>query len=213
MQSHAELSKAIEESLIPYKDFPRPGITFRDISPILENPKLFADIIDNFAARYASSGIDAVVMLEARGFLFGTALAKQLKLPSVMIRKDGKLPGEVYRTTYTKLYGEDSFVMRKAALKPGQKVIVIDDFYSTGGSLQAATKLIEAAGATVYEGTFLINNMQAPTKLSFSFPIYSLYTLQPVNAELTKSGNSIFAAMPQSDSAVQSLGIQKPSGL
>ena len=176
------LSKRIEHSLIPYENFPRPGIVFRDISPILENPQLFREIIDHFSARYKKSGINAVVALEARGFLFASALAYQLKLPLVMIRKAGKLPGEVYEASYKKLYGTDSFVMRKDALKIGDRVIIIDDFYSTGGSLQAATELVQAANATVYEGVFLINNMQAPTKQSFPFPIYTLYNLRSPEA-------------------------------
>lgn len=172
------LSKQIEDSLIPYKDFPRPGIVYRDISPILENPKLFNDIINQFYDHYKDSGINAVVALEARGFLFAAPLAYKLQMPLVMIRKAGKLPGEVYEASYKKLYGMDSFEMRKSALKGGDRVIIVDDFYSTGGSLQAATELVQDAGATVYEGACLINNMLAPTKQSFPFPIYTLYDLK-----------------------------------
>lgn len=175
---HAEtLSQQIIGSLIPYENFPRQGITFRDISPILENPSLYGEIIDNFYNRYKTQKIDAVVALEARGFIFGSALAYQLKVPLVMIRKDGKLPGEVYRASYNKFYGEDTFIMRKEALKEGQQVIIIDDFFSTGGSLEAAVKLVESAGATVYEACFLINNTEAPYKKDFSFSIYTLTDL------------------------------------
>jgi len=192
MFAHAQ---EIEKSLIPYENFPRPGIVFRDISPILENPKLFSEIIDHFAARYNDNRVDAVVALEARGFIFGAALAYQLKLPIVMIRKAGKLPGDVYQASYKKLYGTDSFVMRKNALKPGDRVVIVDDFYSTGGSLQAAIELVEAAGANVYEGAFIINNMLAPSKLDFSFPIYALYNLMlpKAQSEVKVSTKSIFA--------------------
>lgn len=184
--SNDDLSKSIEKALVPYKDFPQPGIVFRNIGPILRNPKLFGEITTRFADRYCNSNINAVVALEARGFIFGAALADRLGLPLVMIRKAGKLPGEVYQASYKKLYGEDTLIMEKDALQPGQRVIIIDDFYSTGGTLQAATELVQAAGAIVHEATFVINNKLVPNKIEFSFPIYSLCTLkspepEPVN--------------------------------
>jgi adenine phosphoribosyltransferase len=201
------LSQAIETSLIPYKDFPQPGIIFRDISPILENPKLFGEIIDHFVARYKESGINAIVALEARGFLFGSVLAYQLKLPFVMVRKAGKLPGDVYQASYKKLYGTDSVVMRKEALKAGDRVVIVDDFYSTGGSLQAAVELVQMAKATVYEGAFLINNMQVSTKLDFPFPIHTLFNLKSPSVTQSSSSSashSIFSSA-QSNPADHSL--------
>jgi adenine phosphoribosyltransferase len=172
------IAEQIKNSLVPYENFPKEGIVFRDISPILENPKLFTAIIDAFYDRYKEIPIDAIVAPESRGFLFGAALAYKLNVPLVMLRKEGKLPGEVFRATFKKLYGEDTFVMHKSSLKPGQQVIIIDDFYSTGGSLKAASELVEAAGAKVYEGAFLINNTEVATKLSFPFPIFALYELR-----------------------------------
>ncbi len=171
------LSERIEDSLVPYENFPKPGSVFRDISPILENPQLFGEIIDHFVDRYKERKIDAVIALEARGFIFGSALAYKLQVPLVMIRKEGKLPGAIHRASYKKLYGEDVFVMRVDALKKGQQVVVIDDFYSTGGSLQAASELIQATGAIVYEGAFLINNTRASNKRNFPFPIYAIFDL------------------------------------
>ncbi len=171
------LSEQIENSLVPYEDFPKVGSVFRDISPILENPQLFGEIIDHFVDRYKERKIDAVVALEARGFIFGAALAYQLKVPLVMIRKEGKLPGAIHRASYKKLYGEDVFVMRVDALKAGQQVVIIDDFYSTGGTLQAASELVQATGAIVYEGAFLINNTKAPNRRAFPFPIYAIFDL------------------------------------
>lgn len=175
--SCASIGEDIGNALIPYKDFPREGITFRDISPILENPTLFSQIIDAFYERYQDKGVDAIIALESRGFLFGSTLAYKLKVPLVMVRKEGKLPGDVYRVAYKKIYGEDVFVMRKEALKPGQKVVIVDDFFSTGGSLDAAAQMVEMAGGSVYEGAFLINNTLAPNRLTFSFPIFTLYEL------------------------------------
>lgn len=170
------LPQKIVDALVPYRDFPRPGIIFRDISPILGNPDLFKEIIDAFCERYKESGINAVVALDARGFLFGPPIALALGIPLVMIRKEGKLPGEVYKASYKKLYGTDTFVMGKNALKPGDKVIVIDDFISTGGSLQAASQLVQAAGATIYEGAFMLKN-KIPQTQSFDFPVHALCDL------------------------------------
>lgn len=176
---HAEpLSERILNALIPYPDFPKPGITFRDISPILEDADLFSAIIDNFYEHFKDSDATAVVALESRGFLFGAPLAYKLKIPLVMIRKEGKLPGEVYRVAYKKIYGEDVFILRKEALKQGDKVIVVDDFFSTGGSVGAAVKLVEAASATVIGGAFLINNYQVVSKNVFPFPIYTISELK-----------------------------------
>ncbi|MEI8365877.1 MAG: adenine phosphoribosyltransferase [Parachlamydiaceae bacterium] len=173
----ASLSQQIKSSLIPYENFPEQGIIFRDISPVIENSELFSEIIDNFYERYKTKEIDAVVALEARGFIFGSVLAYKLKVPLVMVRKEGKLPGEIYRVSYKKLYGEGAFILRKDALKAGQQVIIIDDFYSTGGSLEAAVKLVQTAGTTVYEACFLINNTKASNKKIFPFPIYTLTEL------------------------------------
>ena len=189
-KSKLTLAKSIEQSLVPYENFPRSGFVFRDISPILQNPKLFSEIIEHFSARYSQSKIDAVVALEARGFILGAALAHQLKIPFVMIRKEGKLPGEVHRASYKKFYGVDTFVMQKNALKPGEQVVIIDDFYSSGGSLQAASELVHATGASIYEAGFLINNLDVPTKQIFFFPIYTLFNL---NSNIY-SKNSIFSS-------------------
>lgn len=140
----------------------------------IENAKLFCEIVDHFYERYKTKEMDAVVALEARGFIFGSALAYRLKVPLIMIRKEGKLPGEIHQAYYKKLYGEGVLIMRQNALKPGQQAVIVDDFYSTGGSVEAAAKLVQAAGARVSEACFLINNTEASNKKSFSFPIYTL---------------------------------------
>lgn len=176
-EATCSLSKGIKDSLVDYQDFPVSNIVFRDISPILENTELYHKIIDHFYEHYKGAPVDAVVAVEARGFLFGAPLAYKLQVPLVMVRKEGKLPGEVYRASYKKMYGEDRIVMRKKALKPGQQVVIIDDFFSTGGTLQAVAQLVQAAGANVYEGAFLIDNREVQ-KLSFNFPIYSIAVLE-----------------------------------
>ena len=174
--SNPLFSDELTQVLKIYHDFPQKGIVFRDINPILLNPDLYNQVIDRFYAHYKEKQVEAIVALESRGLLFGSALAYKLKLPLVMVRKAGKLPGEIYSASYTKLYGEDIFEMQKGVLAPSQKVVIIDDFYSTGGSLNAAVDLVEASGAEVLEAAFLFNN-PIQNKKAFDFPIFYLSEL------------------------------------
>ena len=142
-------------------DFPKPGIVFKDITPLLASPDAFAHTIDLLAQRYESRGIDKVAAIEARGFLFGAPLAQRLGLGLVPIRKAGKLPAETIGQTFDLEYGQDTVEIHKDALAPGDKVLLIDDLLATGGTLEAGAKLIEKLDAeiaeivTVIELTFL----------------------------------------------------------
>jgi adenine phosphoribosyltransferase len=130
-------------------NFPKPGIDFVDISPLLASPKAFDEAITVLAKAYAVTRIDAVVGLDARGFLLGLPLAQKLGTPFVMIRKAGKLPGETWSTTYDLEYGQDTIQLSKGAIQPGQQVLIADDILATGGTILAATNLIQQAGASV----------------------------------------------------------------
>ncbi len=172
------LDERIRSRLVPYHDFPCPGVVFNDIGPLLEDTDLFATIVDSFAARYADRQVDAVVALDARGFLFGSALAYKLKVPLVMARKQGKLPGQVVTATFQKMYGEDGICMRVGAIHSGWRVVLVDDFVSSGGTLEAAAKLVRAAGGTVHEAACVINNPKA-RNAELSFDVHALATLMP----------------------------------
>lgn len=174
LRAEENLEERLLQALVRYEDFPHPGITFRDISPILEDQTLFGAVIRQFTQRYRGSPVDAVVALDARGFLFGAPVAYELRLPLVMVRKEGKLPGEVHHISYHKLYGQDRLILRKGALKPGQKVLLIDDFCSTGGSLYAASELVKEAEAEVFEAAVLFHNLTAPNPRPLPFPLYAL---------------------------------------
>ena len=123
-------------------DFPKEGIIFKDITPLLSNPASFKKAIDTLKARYEDKRIDQVVGVEARGFIFASALAYALGCGVVMVRKPGKLPYKTYQKTYSLEYGEDSIEIHQDAFEKDQKIIIIDDVLATGGTLAACVELV-----------------------------------------------------------------------
>jgi len=137
-------------------DFPKPGIIFKDITPVLADPKLFQIAVDGFADATKAIGAEKVVGIDARGFLFGAAVAYRLGLGFVPVRKKGKLPWHTERAEYALEYGEAIVEMHTDALRKGEKVVLIDDLLATGGTAAAAIKLVEKMGAQLLEAQFLI---------------------------------------------------------
>ena len=127
-------------------DFPRQGILFRDITPLLKEPNAFRYVIDAFEQRYLDRPIDVVIGIEARGFLFAAPLAFRLEKPLVPVRKEGKLPFETLAVKYALEYGDSAVEVHTDAIVPGQRVLVVDDLLATGGTLAAAARLVEATG-------------------------------------------------------------------
>ncbi len=147
-----DLKKCIRE----IEDFPKPGIGFKDITTILLNPEAMTYTVDEMVNKLNGVDYDVIVGPEARGFIFGTPVAYATKKPFAPIRKPGKLPAEVESYSYTKEYGEDTLEIHKDAIKPGDKVVLIDDLLATGGTISAVTKLIEQLGGEVVKIFFLI---------------------------------------------------------
>ena len=140
-----ELKEYVRE--IP--DFPRPGILFRDITPLLKSPEAYGHVIDTFGKRYAGQHIDLVIGIEARGFLFAAPLALRLGKPFVLVRKEGKLPSETHSVKYALEYGDSAVEVHTDAIAPGQRVLVLDDLLATGGTMAASARLVETAGGQV----------------------------------------------------------------
>lgn len=137
-------------------DFPKPGIVFKDITPLLADPKAFTACLDLFAERWAGERVDSVIGIESRGFIFGAALAARMSASFVPVRKPGKLPRAVHRVEYALEYGTDSIEMHADALRDGERVIVIDDVIATGGTAAAAVELAKKQGAEVLGCGFVI---------------------------------------------------------
>jgi len=146
----------LEAAIRNVPDFPQPGIQFKDITPVLGDARLFAGAIDLMAARHADAGIDACVGIDARGFIFAAAAAKQLGTGFVPVRKKGKLPWKTHEESYSLEYGEATVAIHQDALQPGARVLLLDDLLATGGTAAAAVKLLEKIGAEIVEIGFLI---------------------------------------------------------
>jgi adenine phosphoribosyltransferase len=137
-------------------DFPKKGILFRDITPLLLNGSAFGEAIDLFYGRYRDSGVDKIVSVESRGFIFGSVLAYRLGAGFIPVRKPKKLPAETISESYALEYGEDTLEMHTDAIKKGDSVLIVDDLLATGGTAAAASRLVERSGGTVTELAFLI---------------------------------------------------------
>lgn len=146
----------IKSSIRTIPDYPKPGIMFRDITTLLKNPIAFRTTIDQLVERYTSLKIDKVAGIEARGFIIGAPLALELGVGFVPIRKTGKLPGETIGHDYALEYGTDRIEVHLDAIAEGERILLIDDLIASGGTAEAACKLIERIGGTVVECAFVI---------------------------------------------------------
>ena len=147
-----DLKRAIRD--IP--DFPKKGILFKDITPLLQDGVLFRQAINRLGDQFAEQRVDVVVGIEARGFLFAAALAYKLEAGVVIVRKPGKLPYKTHHVTYALEYGTDSLEIHQDAIKPGQRVLIVDDVLATGGTVKATAELIEKFDAHICGVAFLI---------------------------------------------------------
>jgi len=138
-------------------DFPKEGILFRDITPLLADVEAFRTSIQLMVEPLDGESVDAVIGIESRGFMFGAALADKLGVGFVPVRKPGKLPAATYRAEYDLEYGSDAVEIHRDALKPGDRVVVVDDLIATGGTAQATARLVQQCGAEVAVFVFVIN--------------------------------------------------------
>lgn len=151
----SSLEQNIKNALRDVPDFPKPGILFKDITPIFYNQSLCSDIVDEFIFRLEEKP-DAMIGIESRGFLFGFAVANKLGIPFVLVRKAGKLPAKTVSVSYDLEYGSSVIEMHADALQPNWKVIIHDDLLATGGTAEATAQLVKKAGATVLGFNFVI---------------------------------------------------------
>jgi len=178
MPTHEIIDQAIRK--VP--DFPKPGVLFYDITGILVNPKAFSYCIDRMEEFYAGEKVDAVAAIESRGFIFAAPYAVRRGLPLILLRKKGKLPGETYRISFTLEYGEDVLEMHRSDVRPGQRLLLVDDLIATGGTLNAAAQLLALGGAKVI-GIFGVVGLPFLhyQKALSAFPVHTLVQYEGEN--------------------------------
>ncbi len=153
------MDKAIEDiqkSIRDIPDFPKPGVVFKDITPLLSNAPLFKRTIDLMAERYQGRGVDTILGIESRGFIIGAPLAYTLGAGFCIVRKPGKLPYDTHSASYELEYGSDALEIHRDGLQPGSQVLIVDDLLATGGTAAAAAALVSQLSAEVMEFAFLI---------------------------------------------------------
>ena len=164
----------IKDKIRTIPNFPKHGIMFRDITTLLKDPQGFSDVITAFKERYKSQKIDVVAGIEARGFIIGGALAKELSVGFVPLRKKGKLPYKTHKIEYDLEYGKDCLEIHEDAISAGDRVLVVDDLIATGGTCKAACDLIEKIGGTIVECAFIIDLPELKGKEKLGRPAFAL---------------------------------------
>ena len=149
-------SRRLEGLIRNIPDFPQPGVMFKDITPMLQDPRGLHDAVEAMIEPFRDKRVDVIVGLESRGFLFGAPMAYVMGLGFVLIRKSGKLPGEKIHIAYDLEYGTDTLEIHNDALKPGQRALLVDDLLATGGTMSASTALVKRLGAEIVGISFLI---------------------------------------------------------
>ncbi len=149
MTADTPLARRVAQAIRDVPDFPKPGITFKDITPLLADPVLLADVVRAMQAPFATLEVTHVVAMESRGFLFGVPMALALGAAFVPVRKPGKLPWKTAREGYALEYGDDALEIHTDALTPGSRVLLVDDVLATGGTAAAAARLVERQGGVV----------------------------------------------------------------
>lgn len=155
--AHPSPVETIRRHIRTVPDWPAPGVQFRDITPLLSTPRVFRVLIDEFVHRYFDVKPDAIAGLDARGFIIGSVVAYELNIGFVPIRKKGKLPFTTVQESYELEYGSATVEMHTDAVKPGDRVVLIDDLIATGGTMMAGRRLLERLGATVIEGAAIVD--------------------------------------------------------
>jgi len=161
---------ALRAKIRDVPDFPKKGILFKDITPVLEDPETFRGMVDALVDRWRGEGLTKVVGIESRGFIIGSALAYALGAGLAIVRKPGKLPYETLTETYALEYGEDRLQIHSDAVKRGERVLVVDDLLATGGTAQATTRLIQRLGGEVAGYAFVIELGFLPGRARLNHP-------------------------------------------
>ncbi|MEO5876811.1 MAG: adenine phosphoribosyltransferase [Streptosporangiaceae bacterium] len=173
-----DLTELIESRIRDVADYPKPGVVFKDITPLLADPVAFAAVVDAIVRHHGPGSVDKIVGLEARGFIFGAPVAYHLAAGFVPVRKSGKLPAPTHAETYDLEYGSATIEVHQDAFRPGERVLIVDDVLATGGTAEAAVSLVRRSGAEVVGLTVLmeLSFLNGRDRLA-DLPIHSLVTV------------------------------------
>lgn len=173
-----EVAERVRQRLRDYPDFPKPGILFRDVMPLFQDHVLFSDVIEVLAEHATAVGAEKIAGIESRGFLFGVPVGLRLGIPFVAVRKKGKLPGETVTAEYALEYGNSHLELQADSVRPGERVLIIDDLLATGGTAAATASLIEELGGTVAALQVLVELAALPGREAVdSYKVFALITL------------------------------------
>ncbi len=167
------LSERLKKSIKDYPDFPKNGIIFKDISPILSNPELFSDLIDKISKYNFFIQTDAIIAIDARGFIFGSAIAKTVKKPLILARKKNKLPGKLIEADYGLEYGKDSLTIQESAIEKYKKFVIVDDLLATGGTAKCVSKMLSSKKKEILALSVIIELTNLRGIKNLDIPVFS----------------------------------------
>ena len=167
------LSERLKNAIQDYPDFPKKGIIFKDINPIIADPELFSDLIEKITLYSIFKETDAIIAIDARGFLFGSAIAKNIKKPLVLARKKNKLPGSVIEGSYGLEYGKDTLAIQKSAILPFEKFVIVDDLLATGGTAKCVADMLKKNDKEILALSVIIELTFLQGAKNLNIPIFS----------------------------------------
>ena len=170
-------NKKFVDLIKTYKDFPKKGIDFKDILGIMQEPIIFRELIQIMASSEIIKNAEAIISIDARGFIFGSAISFEASKPMIVARKPGKLPGELYEEQYSLEYGENSLAVQKKALQKYNSYAIVDDLLATGGTVNCVSNLLKSKGNTVVGLLIVVELSKLQGRSRFKFPVESLVKL------------------------------------
>ena len=168
--------KFLEELIDTYQDYPNQGIEFKDVLGIIQEPKIFKELILKMSSSQIIKNADAIISIDARGFIFGSAISLQTSKPMIVARKPGKLPGELLESNYSLEYGENSLSIQKKAINKFNSYAIVDDLLATGGTVNCVANMIESYNKKVVGILVVVELMKLKGKLKIKFPVESSIT-------------------------------------
>ena len=169
--------KKLADLIRTYEDFPREGVLFRDILEILQEPEIFKELIFKMSFSDILKNSEAIISIDARGFIFGTAIALQTSKPMIVARKPGKLPGVIIKKTYNLEYGENSLSIQKKSLEKFNNYVIVDDLLATGGTVDCVAKLVKSEGKKIMGLLTVVELIKLDGRSNFNFPVESILSL------------------------------------